>query len=290
MAFLVYKPWDTTMAFLYSGGKMIISNKIQKLIANQEGWTRRMFEEGLRIKKQYGEENVCDFSLGNPDTEPPEEVQKTLVETLSNPVKGMHRYMSNNGYEDVREEIATYLREQHGVPFTANHIFMTVGCAGGLNILFKSMLSKGDEVIVPSPFFWEFKNYIENHGGAMRLVQTKKDFQLDIEKIEKAITKKTKAVLLNSPNNPTGAIYTGESVKGLIELLNEKRDRTSISFATMPIKSWSTMVFNYPISLRSTIWSMPLLLIQKTLLCRASGSVISPSHPAYRTTSLWFQG
>jgi aspartate aminotransferase len=202
---------------------MIISDKIQKLIANQEGWTRRMFEEGLRIKKQYGEENVYDFSLGNPDTEPPEEVQKTLVETLSNPVKGMHRYMSNNGYEDVREEIATYLREQHGVPFTANHIFMTVGCAGGLNILLKSMLSKGNEVIVPSPFFWEFKNYIENHGGVMRLVQTKKDFQLDIEKIEKVITKKTKAILLNSPNNPTGAVYTEESVKGLIGLLNAKR-------------------------------------------------------------------
>jgi len=135
----------------------------------------------------------------------------------------MHRYMSNNGYEDVREEIAVYLRELHGVPFTANHIFMTVGCAGGLNILFKSMLCRGDEVIVPSPFFWEFKNYIENHGGSMRLVQTKKDFQLDIEKIEKAITKKTRAILLNSPNNPTGAVYTEESVKGLIGLLNTKR-------------------------------------------------------------------
>jgi aspartate aminotransferase len=223
MAFLVYEPWNTAMAFLRSGGNMIISDKIQKLIANQEGWTRRMFEEGLRIKKQYGEENVYDFSLGNPDTEPPEEVQKTLVETLSNPVKGMHRYMSNNGYEDVREEIAAYLRELHGVPFTANHIFMTVGCAGGLNILLKSMLSRGDEVIVPSPFFWEFKNYIENHGGKVRYVQTKKDFQLNIENIEKAITKKTKAILLNSPNNPTGAVYTEESVKGLVELLNRKR-------------------------------------------------------------------
>ncbi len=213
------------MAFLLCvyGGKMIISDKIQKLIANQEGWTRRMFEEGLRIKKEYGEENVYDFSLGNPDTEPPDEVRKTLIETLSNPVKGMHRYMSNNGYEDVREEIAIYLSEQYGLPFTANNIFMTVGCAGGLNILLKSMLSKGDEVIVPSPFFWEFKNYIENHGGKTRFVQTKKDFQLDIGKIEKAITKKTKAILLNSPNNPTGAVYTEESVRGLIELLNKKR-------------------------------------------------------------------
>lgn len=202
---------------------MIISNKIQKLIANQEGWTRRMFEEGLRIKKEYGEENVYDFSLGNPDTEPPDEVQKNLVDILSKPVKGMHRYMSNNGYEDVREEIAGYLREQYDVPFTANHIFMTVGCAGGLNILIKSMLNKGDEVIVPSPFFWEFKNYIENHDGKVCYVQTKKDFQLDIGKIEKAITKKTKAILLNSPNNPTGAVYTEESVRGLIDLLNKKR-------------------------------------------------------------------
>lgn len=202
---------------------MIISDKIQKLISNQEGWTRRMFEEGLRIKKEYGEENVYDFSLGNPDTEPPEEVQKTLVESLSNPMKGMHRYMSNNGYEDVRQKIATYLQEQYGVPFTANHIFMTVGCAGGLNILLKSMLNRGNEVIVPSPFFWEFKNYIENFGGVMRLVQTTKDFQLDIEKIEKVITKKTKAILLNNPNNPTGAIYTEESLKELIKLLNAKR-------------------------------------------------------------------
>ena len=147
-------------------------------------------------------------------------------------------------------------------------------------------------MIVPSPFFWEFKNYIENHGGIMRLVQTKKDFQLDIEKIEKAITKKTKAILLNSPNNPTGAVYTEESIKGLIEPSQyEKgpRDRTSILYAMMPIRNWSTMVFTCLISSNSTIWSMPLLLIQKTLLCRGSGSVMSPSLPAYRTMSLWFQ-
>ncbi|HVN98329.1 MAG TPA: pyridoxal phosphate-dependent aminotransferase [Syntrophorhabdaceae bacterium] len=202
---------------------MIISRKIQKLIANQEGWTRRMFEEGLRIKREYGEQNVYDFSLGNPDTEPPEQVQKTLVETLAHPLKGMHRYMSNNGYEDVRSEIAAYLSEQHGVPFTATHIFMSTGCAGGLNILLKSILSPGDQVIVPSPFFWEFKNYIENHGGLMRLVQSKKDFQLDMEKLEKAINVKTKAILINSPNNPTGAVYTEETLKALAELLNRRR-------------------------------------------------------------------
>ncbi len=202
---------------------MIISKKMQKLIMDQEGWTRRMFEEGIKIKKKFGPEHVYDFSLGNPDTEPPEALQKTLVEILSHPEKGMHRYMSNSGYETVREEIATYLCEIYGLPFTSNHVFMTTGCAGGLNILLKSMLNRGDEVIVPSPFFWEFKNYIENYGGKIRLVPTRMDFQLNIEEIGKAMNPKTKIILLNSPNNPTGAVYTEETLRPLIELLNEKR-------------------------------------------------------------------
>jgi len=204
-------------------GKMIVSQKIQKLIADQEGWTRRMFEEGIKIKKMFGVGNVFDFSLGNPDMEPPFELQQALIETVSRPEKGMHRYMTNSGYETVREEIAAYLRELYDLPFTLNHVFMTTGCAGGLNILLKTMLTRGDEVIVPSPFFWEFKNYIESHGGNMRLVKTKKDFQLDVEKIGKAMNRKTKAILLNSPNNPTGAVYTEETLRLLAELLNQKR-------------------------------------------------------------------
>lgn len=203
---------------------MIISNEMDQLIRDQEGWTRRMFEEGIRIKKMYGLDAVCDFSLGNPDTEPPVALQNALIEMLSNPETGMHRYMSNNGYEDVREEIAGYLRETHGVPFQAGHVFMTVGCAGGLNVILKSMLNKGDEVIVPTPFFWEFKNYINNFGGITRFVETKEDFQLDIGNIESAITKKTKAILINSPNNPTGAVYTEQSMRQLTSLLNSRRE------------------------------------------------------------------
>ena len=204
---------------------MIISNEMDQLIKDQEGWTRRMFEEGIRIKKLYGLDAVCDFSLGNPDTEPPETLRKALIDMLSSPEVGTHRYMSNNGYEDVRENIAEYLREAHGVPFTAGHIFMTVGCAGGLNVILKSMLNPGDEVIVPTPFFWEFKNYINNFGGVTRLVETKEDFQLDIGNIEATITKKTKAILINSPNNPTGAVYHEESMKQLAGLLNTKREQ-----------------------------------------------------------------
>lgn len=202
---------------------MIVSRQIQKLIADQEGWTRRMFEEGIKIKRLYGEENVYDFSLGNPDTEPPAGLQKALAESLLNPVKGMHRYMTNSGYEEVRSEVASYLQEIYGLPFTATNVFMTNGSAGGLNILLKSILDKGDEVIVPTPFFWEFKNYVHNHGGKLITVKSRDNFQLDVDRIEAAITRKTKAVLLNSPNNPTGAVYSEESISDLVALLNRKR-------------------------------------------------------------------
>jgi aspartate aminotransferase len=202
---------------------MIISKKMQELIFNQEGWTRRMFEEGQKIRMEFGEDRIFDFSLGNPDTEPPAEIQKCLIESLENPEKGTHRYMSNNGYEDVRSEIAAYLTEEYGLPFTANHVFMSVGSAGGFNILLKSILNPGDEIIVPSPFFWEFKNYIENFGGVVHFADSTKDFQLDINCIERAINKKTKAIILNSPNNPTGAVYKEESIRDLAALLNKKR-------------------------------------------------------------------
>jgi aspartate aminotransferase len=204
---------------------MIVSRQIQKLIADQEGWTRRMFEEGIKIKKLYGEDNVFDFSLGNPDTEPPRELQKMIADSLLNPEKGMHRYMTNSGYEDVRQSIAEYLKEIYCLSFTASHVFMTNGSAGGLNILLKSMLDRGNEIIVPTPFFWEFRNYARNHGGILKTVRSQDDFQLDVDRIASAINPKTRAVLLNSPNNPTGAVYSEKSIADLVALLNEKRSK-----------------------------------------------------------------
>jgi aspartate aminotransferase len=214
------------MAFFLPGGfAMIVSQKMMKLIKAQEGWTRKMFEAGIQMKRTYGVENVYDFSLGNPDVEPPPEVQKKLIEAVSHPALGMHRYMPNAGYEDVRDEIGGYLKQRTSLPFTSNHVFMTVGCAGGINIVFKSMLNRGDEVIVPSPFFWEFKNYVENFGGVAKFVETKPDFQLDIGNIEAAVTDKTKAILINSPNNPTGVVYSEESLKELANLLYAERKK-----------------------------------------------------------------
>jgi aspartate aminotransferase len=216
---MAIKPWPFFMEVL-----MIISNKMYKLIRDQEGWTRKMFEEAIQMKREYGEDHVYDFSLGNPDTEPPEALRKELVNLVQESATGMHRYMENSGYLEVRQQISGYLTDHYDLPFTADHVFMSVGCAGGLNILLKSMLNRGDEIIVANPFFWEFKNYIENFGAIMRLVDTKEDFQLDIGKIEEAITRKTRAVLINSPNNPTGVVYTEESLKQLAELLSRKRE------------------------------------------------------------------
>ncbi|MBN2403325.1 MAG: pyridoxal phosphate-dependent aminotransferase [Spirochaetes bacterium] len=203
---------------------MSSSNSIKNLMKSSS-WIRAMFEEGERLKKEYGTDNIFDFTLGNPISEPPEELLDELTRVIASDAKGMHKYMSNSGYDFVREEIAAYCRKKTGLPFSKDNIVMTVGAAGALNVVFKSLLDPGDEVIVINPFFVEFMFYIGNHGGVMKLVDSKDDFHLDIEKIEKAITKKTKAVLINSPNNPTGVVYNGQELKELGSLLRRMREK-----------------------------------------------------------------
>ncbi|MCX7966545.1 MAG: aminotransferase class I/II-fold pyridoxal phosphate-dependent enzyme, partial [Syntrophorhabdaceae bacterium] len=203
---------------------MMISKSIYQSMKGSS-WIRAMFEEGERLKKQYGEENIFDFTLGNPITEPPKELKEELKRIATSQIKGMHRYMSNSGYEAVREEIASFHKERTGLPFTKDHIIMTVGSAGGLNVVLKALLDPGDEVIVLNPYFVEFKFYIENHNGVMRLVETKDDFHLNIDNIEKALNEKTKAIIINSPNNPTGIVYSEEELMALASLLEEKRKK-----------------------------------------------------------------
>jgi aspartate aminotransferase len=188
-------------------------------------WIRAMFDEGEKLKKQYGIEHIFDFTLGNPITEPPEALKEDLIRIVSSEMKGMHRYMSNSGYEEVRKEIAEFYIEKTGMPFTKDHIIMTVGSAGGINVVLKSLLDPGDEVIVPCPYFVEIRFYIENHRGVMRLVDTKDDFQLDIDKIKGAINKNTKAIIINSPHNPTGVVYKREDLEELAAVLLERRKK-----------------------------------------------------------------
>ena len=201
--------------------EMAISRKVKGSL-NGASWVRRMFEVGDELKKIHGEENVYDFSIGNPDLEPPPSLKKALKELADHPITGMHRYMPNNGYSETRRAIAEYIKEESGLPFTENHVVMTVGAAGGLNVTFKALLDEGDEVIVPSPYFMEFKFYIDNNGGEIRLVETNEDFSLNLEEIEKAIGEKTKAILINSPNNPTGVVYSQDSLEKLGALLKRK--------------------------------------------------------------------
>ncbi|GIX47655.1 MAG: aspartate aminotransferase [Candidatus Tectimicrobiota bacterium] len=188
-------------------------------------WIRAMFEEGLRLKQQYGEENVYDLSLGNPVMEPPPQFYEVLRDLVQHPVPGMHRYMPNAGYPQTRAAIAAQLSRETGVPFSAEHIVMTVGAAGGLNVVLKTLLDPGDEVIIFAPYFVEYHFYVENHQGVAKVVPTDAAFNLDLEALARALTPRTKVVLINSPNNPTGVVYPEATLAALGELLRQAERR-----------------------------------------------------------------
>ncbi|OGT95987.1 MAG: aspartate aminotransferase [Geobacteraceae bacterium GWB2_52_12] len=198
---------------------MAIANKIATHIS-KSSWIRKMFEEGERLRQEFGAENVHDFTLGNPDVEPPEAFQRELCALAQNPLPGMHRYMNNAGYQETRAAVAEKLSRDSGTSVSANHVIMTCGAGGALNVVLKTILNPGEEVIILAPFFVEYKFYIDNHGGVPVEVWTDHEtFQLDIDAIEKALTPKTRAILICSPNNPTGVIYPAESLKKLGALL-----------------------------------------------------------------------
>lgn len=200
---------------------MAISPKIKAFI-NEASWIRRMFEEGEKLRAVYGPDRVFDFTLGNPEVEPPAAFKEALQKLAANPVPGMHRYMSNAGYEETRAAIAETLAQDTGLPFKARHIIMTVGAAGALNVVLKAILEPGDEVIVFTPYFVEYGFYVDNHGGVLKKVPTKPGFLPDAEALEKAITPRTRAVLINSPNNPTGVVYSEGCLAEICRVIGQK--------------------------------------------------------------------
>ncbi len=202
----------------------MISNKMRKLVDNNSV-IREMFEEGKKLKKQFGEENVFDFSLGNPNVEAPREVNDAIKKIISEEDSlYVHGYMSNGGYEDVREKIASFLNERFGTSFSYENLVMTVGAASGLNIVLKSILNSGDEVIVLAPFFSEYRNYIENYDGVIKVVKYDEEtFLPDLSSLETSINAKTKAVIINSPNNPSGVIYPEEIIEQISDILRRKQ-------------------------------------------------------------------
>ena len=185
---------------------------------------RAMFEEGKRLAKIYGAENVYDFSLGNPSVEPPKQVREAMIDILQNENQNLvHGYMSTAGYEDVRDTIAKSLNKKFGTSFAEKNILMTVGAAGGLNVIFKTLLDPEDEVITFSPFFGEYRNYVANYGGKLVVVPPSEDFIPRPEMLAAAVTKKTKALIINNPNNPTGVVYSEEVIKSLMDVLRDKQ-------------------------------------------------------------------
>ncbi|MBW2011485.1 MAG: pyridoxal phosphate-dependent aminotransferase [Deltaproteobacteria bacterium] len=200
---------------------MTIAKKIEAAMS-RSSWIRKMFEEGDRLKAEYGADKVYDFSLGNPNLQPPDDFRQALKKTIDSAGERYHAYMPNSGYPYVRKSVADYLSVEQETPITENEVIMTCGAAGALNVIFKAILDPGDEIITPAPYFVEYNFYADNHGGTLKTVKTKSDFTLDIDAIASAITEKTKAVLINSPNNPTGQIYSKESLDDLGTLLKKK--------------------------------------------------------------------
>lgn len=207
-------------------------------------WIRKMFEEGARLKKIHGAEKVFDFSLGNPNVPPPEILKRKLVEIVGRDLPGMHGYMPNAGLIETRQAIADHFQKQCSIGFNADHVIATCGAAGALNIIFKALLDPGDEVLVPAPYFVEYGFYADNHGGVMKTVPTREDFSLDMKLMDEAIGPKTKIVLINSPNNPTGQVYSRESIGALSDLLKQKSRRYGHTIYLVSDEPYRKIVFD----------------------------------------------
>ena len=200
---------------------MPVSRSIREAMV-RSSWIRKMFEEGARLKAEFGESNVFDFSLGNPNLDPPEAFRRVLRELLEEDPPGCHGYMPNAGLPAVREAVAAQASREQGVELQGKHVVMSVGAGGALNAILRAILEPGDEVVVPKPYFVEYDFYLENHRGTLRTVPTSEDFDLLMEPLEQAITARTRAVLINSPNNPTGKVYSRDNLLELRDLLERK--------------------------------------------------------------------
>ena len=203
----------------------MISKQMQTQVQNSSV-IRAMFEEGKRLSAIYGEENVFDFSLGNPSVDPPNEVKAAILDIINNEGTGsVHGYMNNSGHETVRDTIAQSINARFNTNFSQNNIIMTVGAAGGLNVILKTLLDPQDEVIVFAPFFGEYRNYVSNYNGDLIVIPADTtSFQPNLELFKDKITARTKAVIVNSPNNPTGVIYSEATIKNLAEILKQKQN------------------------------------------------------------------
>ncbi|PKN53424.1 MAG: aspartate aminotransferase [Deltaproteobacteria bacterium HGW-Deltaproteobacteria-13] len=222
---------------------MAIAKKIKSSLSNSS-MIRKMFEEGIAMKKKHGADKVYDFSLGNPNVEPPENFKKELKKIAEEIIHNKHGYMPNAGYPETRQAVAAKINKTHGLKLDSDHIVMSCGAGGALNVIFKSLLDPKDEVIVPVPFFMEYNAYIGNYDGVLRKVNTKEDFSLDVAAIAAALNDKTKAVLINSPNNPTGKVYSEKNIADLARMLVKKSKELKKAIYLVSDEPYSEIVYD----------------------------------------------
>lgn len=219
----------------------------KKIVANlsKASWIRAMFEEGEKLRKLHGAENVFDFTLGNPDPEPPKMVKDTLKKLVSEDLPGLHRYMNNAGFLDVREKIAATIEKESTVPVSSKNIIMTCGAAGGLNVVLKTILNPAEEVIIFAPYFVEYKFYIDNHNGIPIVLPTNpENFEPNLEELEKNINSKTKAIIINSPNNPTGAVYSKELLEKMNLIIQKKENEFNSSIFVLSDEPYTKLIYD----------------------------------------------
>lgn len=223
----------------------MISTKMQDLVKNSSV-IRAMFEEGKKMAAIHGAENVYDFSLGNPNVVPPDAIKDAITEILTEEHPNVvHGYMNNSGYEDVRRTIAHNLNNKHNTQLTEAHIIMTCGAAGGLNVILKTLLNPGDEVIAFAPFFSEYRNYVSNYDGNLIVVPADvTTFEPNLEALKASITPQTKAVIINTPNNPTGVVYSDACLKALAQILTSKGEELGTTIYLISDEPYRELVYD----------------------------------------------
>ncbi len=222
----------------------MVSKKILDNLS-RSSWIRAMFEEGEKLRKKVGAENVYDFSLGNPDIEPPKAVKEALKKIVLSDTPKMHGYMSNAGYSDVRAAVADRLHKASGVPVSAQHVVMECGAGGALNVVLKTLLNPGEEVIIFAPYFAEYLFYVDNHGGKVVIVDTDRStFQPDPQRLYDAITPNTKAVLINTPNNPSGAVYSRSTLEKLAEKISAREKEFGTEICVISDEPYDKIVYD----------------------------------------------
>ncbi len=222
---------------------MTISHNVRRSM-EEGGWIRRMFEVGIALKSRYGEDKVFDLSLGNPVVEPPEEFNEQLRRLAENPGQGRHRYMPNAGYPETREAVAETLRDETDLPFSLADIVMSCGAAGAINVVLRATLNPGDEVIILSPFFGEYVYYIDNHNGKAVIVPTAENFELDLTAVAAAITARTRGIIINSPNNPSGVVYTAGQISELADLLTRKQSELGTEIYIVSDEPYRRLIYD----------------------------------------------